>query len=85
MEAAQQKAQQLIDGNAVMVFSKSYCPYCRNTKRILDNHNAKYGHYELDQEGKPSKPLGESGSGTALTRPWLLQKTGASCRTPWSS
>ncbi len=51
MEAAQKKAQQLIDDNGVMVFSKSYCPYCRNTKRILDGYGAKYAHYELNQEG----------------------------------
>ncbi|KAK3328074.1 thioredoxin-like protein [Cercophora scortea] len=50
MDAAQKKAQQLIDENAVMVFSKSYCPYCNNTKRILDGLKAKYGLYELNQE-----------------------------------
>jgi hypothetical protein len=51
MEAATKKAQQLIDDNAVMVFSKSYCPYCRNSKRILDRSGAKYKTYELNQEG----------------------------------
>ncbi|KAL2022406.1 hypothetical protein VTK56DRAFT_5473 [Thermocarpiscus australiensis] len=50
MEAAQKKAQQLIDDNAVMVFSKSYCPYCNNTKRILDGLKAKYAAYELNEE-----------------------------------
>jgi len=50
MEAAQKKAQQLIDDNAVMVFSKSYCPYCNNTKRVLDSLNAKYKAIELNQE-----------------------------------
>ncbi|KAK4041285.1 thioredoxin-like protein [Parachaetomium inaequale] len=50
MEAAQKKAQQLIDDNAVMVFSKSYCPYCNNTKRVLDGLNAKYKAIELNQE-----------------------------------
>jgi glutaredoxin 3 len=50
MEAAQQKAQQLIDGNPVMVFSKSYCPYCNNAKRILDEQKAKYKAIELNQE-----------------------------------
>ncbi|KAL2146633.1 hypothetical protein VTI28DRAFT_3132 [Corynascus sepedonium] len=50
MEAAQKKAQQLIDDNGVMVFSKSYCPYCNNTKRILDGLNAKYKAIELNQE-----------------------------------
>jgi len=50
MNAAQKKAQQMIDDNAVMVFSKSYCSYCRNTKRILDGLGAKYQVYELNQE-----------------------------------
>ncbi|SPQ21389.1 be812413-e4a4-4e9d-be55-6afd017cdd8c [Thermothielavioides terrestris] len=50
MDAAQKKAQQLIDDNAVMVFSKSYCPYCNNTKRILDGLKAKYTAIELNQE-----------------------------------
>ncbi len=34
----------------LVVFSKSYCPYCNNSKRILDGLNAKYAHYELNQE-----------------------------------
>ena len=51
MDAARAKAQQLIDDNAVVVFSKSYCPYCRSTKRTLDGLGAKYQHYELNQEG----------------------------------
>ncbi|KAK4138449.1 glutaredoxin [Trichocladium antarcticum] len=54
MEAAQKKAQQLIDDNAVIVFSKSYCPYCNNTKRILDGLDAKYKSYELNQEADGS-------------------------------
>ena len=32
-----------------MVFSKSYCPYCNNSKRILDELNAKYTAVELNQ------------------------------------
>ena len=62
--AAAQKAQQLIDDNAVVVFSKSYCPYCRSTKSTLDSLGAKYFAIELDQEGKlvfgarrPSPPV----------------------------
>lgn len=33
-----------------MVFSKSYCPYCNNAKRILDSYDAKYKAIELNQE-----------------------------------
>lgn len=54
MEAAQKKAQQLIDSNAVVVFSKSYCPFCRSTKRTLESLGAKYKPYELDQEADGS-------------------------------
>ncbi|CAK7233269.1 Glutaredoxin [Sporothrix bragantina] len=53
--AARQKAQQLIDDNAVVVFSKSYCPYCRSTKRTLDDLGAKYFAIELDQEDDGSE------------------------------
>ncbi|KAK5069716.1 Glutaredoxin [Lithohypha guttulata] len=49
MSAAKQKAQQIIDENAVAVFSKSYCPYCRATKSLLDDKHAKYYVIELDQ------------------------------------
>ncbi|KAK0720256.1 putative glutaredoxin [Lasiosphaeris hirsuta] len=49
-DAAQLKVQQLIDDNAVVVFSKSYCPYCNNSKRLLDSFDAKYASYELNQE-----------------------------------
>ena len=49
-EAAQKKVQQLIDDNGVVVFSKSYCPYCSNTKRLLDGYGAKYTALELNQE-----------------------------------
>ena len=55
MDAARTKAQQLIDDNAVIVFSKTTCGYCRNTKKILDNLGAKYQHYELNQEGQFSR------------------------------
>ena len=49
-EAALTKVQTLVDENGVMLFSKTYCPYCRNTKQILDGAGAKYKTYELDVE-----------------------------------
>lgn len=47
--AAKEKAQKHIDDNAVMVFSKSYCPYCRATKSLLTEMNATFDVLELDQ------------------------------------
>ena len=49
MVSAKEKAQKLIDDNAVVVFSKSYCPYCKATKNLLNEKKAKYEVLELDQ------------------------------------
>lgn len=59
MEAAKTKAQSLIDENAVMVFSKSYCPYCRASKKTLQSAGAQFKVYELNEESQynpPSRP-----------------------------
>ncbi|CAI7620568.1 hypothetical protein PENPOL_c004G06939 [Penicillium polonicum] len=50
MSAAKTRAQSLINDNAVVVFSKSYCPYCDSSKKLLDGLNAKYTALELDQD-----------------------------------
>ncbi|KAF2834689.1 glutaredoxin domain-containing protein [Patellaria atrata CBS 101060] len=47
--AAHTKAQQIIDDNAVAIFSKSFCPYCRATKALLTEMGAKYYTIEMDQ------------------------------------
>jgi glutaredoxin 3 len=51
MSAAKTKAQNIIDENAVAVFSKSYCPYCKATKALLSEMGANYYSIELDQVG----------------------------------
>ncbi len=51
--AAKTKAQEIIDNNAVAVFSKSYCPYCKATKSLLSEMGVKPYIIELDQVGKP--------------------------------
>ena len=51
MAAVKEKAQKYIDDNSVMVFSKSYCPYCRATKQTLSELGAKFQVIELDQVG----------------------------------
>ncbi|TNN78570.1 Thioredoxin reductase 3 [Liparis tanakae] len=40
--------QQLIDSNQVMVFSKSYCPYCVKVKDLFKELNVEYNVVELD-------------------------------------
>ncbi|KAL8677642.1 MAG: hypothetical protein Q9224_006549 [Gallowayella concinna] len=49
MSAAKTKAQSIIDENAVAVFSKSYCPYCHASKKLLSEQGAKFYVIELDQ------------------------------------
>ncbi|KAK4693989.1 glutaredoxin 3, partial [Lecanoromycetidae sp. Uapishka_2] len=49
MSAAKTKAQGIIDENAVAVFSKSYCPYCKASKALLSEQGAKFFLIELDQ------------------------------------
>ena len=56
--AAKSKAQQIIDENPVVVFSKSYCPYCKATKSLLNEKKAKYFLMELDQVGMFSRTYG---------------------------
>lgn len=36
----------------VVIFSKSYCPYCAGVKKIFDKLGEKYIAYELDVIGK---------------------------------
>lgn len=48
-------AQTYVDGkvqnNKVMVFSKSYCPYCKMAKDALNSTGVKYELVELDERG----------------------------------
>ncbi|PHH80705.1 hypothetical protein CDD82_1560 [Ophiocordyceps australis] len=50
MAEASTKVQKFIDDNAVMVFSKSYCPHCQNTKKTLTELGAEYFALDLDKE-----------------------------------
>jgi thiol-disulfide isomerase/thioredoxin len=52
MSAAKTKAQNLINENGVVVFSKSYCPYCKSSKDLLNKLGAKFEVLELDQIGE---------------------------------
>ncbi|KAE8376552.1 glutaredoxin [Aspergillus bertholletiae] len=54
MSAAKVKAQGIINDNAVVVFSKSYCPYCTASKKLLKDLKANYIAVELDNESDGS-------------------------------
>merc|ERR1711862_504158 len=46
----QTKIQAMIDDNKVMVFSKSYCPFAKQTKDLFKAKSIDAKIYELDQE-----------------------------------
>eukprot|EP00527_Entomoneis_sp_CCMP2396_P009172 CAMPEP_0198137948 /NCGR_PEP_ID=MMETSP1443-20131203/1371_1 /TAXON_ID=186043 /ORGANISM="Entomoneis sp., Strain CCMP2396" /LENGTH=118 /DNA_ID=CAMNT_0043799535 /DNA_START=159 /DNA_END=515 /DNA_ORIENTATION=- len=42
-------AKSEIESNKVVVFSKSYCPFCTSTKNLLEDMEVDFKLYELDQ------------------------------------
>ena len=46
-----------IKDNKVVVFSKSYCPFCTMAKTVLDEVGVSYKRYELDEMGKDHTSL----------------------------
>jgi glutaredoxin 3 len=44
-------AKSEIESNDVVVFSKTYCPYCTKTKALFDGLGVKYALHELDKMG----------------------------------
>ncbi|GAB4846731.1 Glutaredoxin-C2 [Ancistrocladus abbreviatus] len=48
------KAKEIVSTNPVVVFSKSYCPYCVNVKKLLSELNVNFKAIELDTESDGS-------------------------------
>lgn len=46
--------QKALDSSKVVIFSKTYCPYCRSAKELFDKLGQKYAHVELDAMGSLS-------------------------------
>ncbi|KAL3526404.1 hypothetical protein ACH5RR_011060 [Cinchona calisaya] len=44
------KAKEIVSSNPVVVFSKSYCPFCVNVKELLNQVGASFKAIELDTE-----------------------------------
>ena len=51
---AMTKAKDLVSGNTVVVFSKSYCPFCVDVKKLLSQLGVTAKTIELDQEADGS-------------------------------
>ncbi|KAI9260938.1 glutaredoxin-1 [Helicostylum pulchrum] len=50
MVKAQEIVEELISSNKVVVFSKSYCPYCSKAKNLLKELGIEFFAIELDNE-----------------------------------
>lgn len=50
--ATEARVKELIAGNKVMVFSKSYCPFCKKAKTALNQFTSHYGVLELDSDSE---------------------------------
>ncbi|CAL0314777.1 unnamed protein product [Lupinus luteus] len=44
------KAKEIVSSNLVVVFSKTYCPYCVQVKKLFTQLNVTYKAIELDSE-----------------------------------
>ncbi|XP_027151494.1 glutaredoxin [Coffea eugenioides] len=49
------KAKEIVSANPVVVFSKSYCPFCVNVKKLLGQVGANFKAVELDVESDGSE------------------------------
>ncbi|KAF3436997.1 hypothetical protein FNV43_RR19750 [Rhamnella rubrinervis] len=50
LDTALDKAKQIVNSNPVVVFSKTYCGYCKRVKQLLSQLGASYKVIELDKE-----------------------------------
>ena len=50
-EMAQKLVDEKISNNKVVVFSKTYCPYCKMAKDVLNQTGVKFDLLELDERG----------------------------------
>ena len=59
--------QTILHDKCVVVFSKTHCPYCTMTKKVLDEHNANYETVELNEREDGKRIQGVLGLMTGAT------------------
>ncbi|KAI3761917.1 hypothetical protein L1987_52340 [Smallanthus sonchifolius] len=65
---ASAKAKDLVSTNPVVVFSKSYCPYCVSVKKLLTELGSSFKAIELDLES-------DGGEMQSALHEWTGQRT----------
>ncbi|KAF5457271.1 hypothetical protein F2P56_021384 [Juglans regia] len=61
------KAKEIVTANPVVVFSKTYCPYCAKVKQLLTQVGATFKAVELDSEIDGSEIQSALGEWTGQT------------------
>jgi len=56
-EVPAQSIEQLVNTHEVMIFSKSYCPWCKRTKQLFEEMGIEFHALELDQIGEIGKQI----------------------------
>lgn len=83
VDATKKKMEEYINGNPVMVFSFSTCPFCVKAKKILDASGARYTAIELDQLGPEGMALraelAELTGRTSMPNIWIGRKGIGGC------
>jgi len=49
--------EELVNTNEVMIFSKSYCPWCKKTKQLFEEMGIEFHALELGQQGELGKQI----------------------------
>mmetsp|Transcript_23316 Transcript_23316/g.57385 ORF Transcript_23316/g.57385 Transcript_23316/m.57385 type:complete len:152 (+) Transcript_23316:76-531(+) len=57
LEAQTKFAKSEIESNDVVVFSKSYCPFCLKTKELFESLDVEFTVHELDEMGDDGPAL----------------------------
>ncbi|KAK9048020.1 hypothetical protein SSX86_033018 [Deinandra increscens subsp. villosa] len=68
IEMALFKAKKLVSANPVVVFSKTWCGYCKGVKKLLSELNVSYKVVELDEES-------DGGEIQSALKEWTGQST----------
>ena len=63
---ASNEIEQYITSNSIMIFSKSYCPFCNKVKQMFSDKGLSFKSIELDEMGQQGVNIQAA----------LLQKTG---------
>uniref|UniRef100_A0A2R5LI13 Putative glutaredoxin n=1 Tax=Ornithodoros turicata TaxID=34597 RepID=A0A2R5LI13_9ACAR len=85
MSAVERFVRQTIQQHLVVVFSKSYCPFCKKAKQIFEDLHIPYHAVELDQldrqsdAGEIQQVLGQITGASTVPRIFINHQSVGGC------